>query len=75
MIKKQKVCGILQEIVFNKNEKFIIVGIGVNLINSPNITNYPTTSLNMYTKKKLFKIKLANKIKKEFEKQSYKFIN
>ena len=75
LIKKQKVCGILQEIVFNKNEKFIVVGVGVNLINSPNIKNYPTTSLNKYTKKKLFKIKLANKIKKEFEKQYYKFIN
>jgi len=73
LIKKKKVCGILQEIVFKDNQKYLIIGIGVNLLNSPNINNYATTFLNKYSKKKINKIQLANKIKIEFEKQYYKF--
>ena len=73
LIKKKKVCGILQEIVFKDNQKYLIIGIGVNLLNSPNINNYATTFLNKYSKKKIYKIQLANKIKIEFEKQYYKF--
>ena len=52
MINKKKVCGILQEIIFYKNKKFAIIGIGININNSPNINNYPTTYLNFFTKKK-----------------------
>ena len=74
LIRKQKLCGILQETIFNKNQKFLIIGIGINLLNSPKIKNYPTTFLNKYSKKKIYKIELANKIKKEFEKQYYKFV-
>ena len=60
-------CGILQEIVFRNNLKYLIVGIGINLINSPDFKNYPTTYLNKYSKKKINKIKLINKIKFFFE--------
>ena len=55
LINKKKVCGILQEIVFRNNLKYLIVGIGINLINSPDFKNYPTTYLNKYSKKKLIK--------------------
>ena len=75
LINGQKVCGILQEMIFNKNQKYIVIGIGINLINSPFIRNYPTTFLNKYSKKNVYKITLAIKIKNEFEKQYYKFIN
>ena len=67
LLKKKKVCGILQEIVFRNNLKYLIVGIGINLINSPDFKNYPTTYLNKYSKKKINKIKLINKIKFFFE--------
>ena len=67
LIKKKKVCGILQEIVINNNRKFLIVGIGINIINSPNLTNYETTCLNNYSNKKINKIKLFNQIKLNFE--------
>ena len=67
LLNKKKVCGILQEIVFRNNLKYLIVGVGINLINSPNIKNYPTTYLNKYSKKKINKIKLINKIKFFFE--------
>ena len=52
LINKKKVCGILQEIIFRNNLKYLIVGIGINLINSPEFKNYPTTYLNKYSKKK-----------------------
>ena len=69
LIYKQKVCGILQEIIFKNNIKYLIIGIGINIITSPIIENYPTTYLNKYSKKKINKIKLINEIKLVFEKK------
>ena len=69
LIYKQKVCGILQEIIFKNNIKYLIIGIGINIITSPIIENYPTTYLNKYSKKKINKIKLINEIKLTLEKK------
>ena len=69
LIYKKKVCGILQEIIFKNKVKYLVVGVGINIINSPDIKNYPTTYLNKYSKKKTNKIKLINEIKLIFEKQ------
>ena len=69
LIYKKKVSGILQEIMYKNNNKYLIVGIGINIISSPNIRNYPTTYLNKYSKKKINKIKILNKIKLNFEKK------
>ena len=69
LIDRKKVCGILQEIVFKNNKKFLIIGIGINIINSPNLINYETSYLNNYSKKKINKIKLFNQIKIIFEKK------
>ena len=69
LIDKKKVCGILQEIIYQNDHKYLIVGIGINIINSPNILNYPTTFLNNYSKKKIIKIKIINNIKLNFEKK------
>ena len=71
LIYKKKVCGILQEIIFKNNVKYLIVGVGINIISSPDIKNYPTTYLNKYSKKKINKIKLINEVKLIFE-QKYK---
>jgi len=68
LIYKKKVSGILQEIMYKNNSKYLIVGIGINVISSPNIRNYPTTYLNKYSKKKINKIRILNKIKLNFEK-------
>ena len=32
LIDKKKVCGILQEIIYKNNNKYLIVGIGINII-------------------------------------------
>ena len=69
LIKKKKIFGILQEIVFKNNRKFLIIGIGINIVNSPNINNYPTTYINSYSKKKYNNLKLFNQIKLNFEKK------
>jgi len=69
LIYKKKVSGILQEIMYKNNNKYLIVGIGINVISSPNIRNYPTTYLNKYSKKKINKIRILNKIKLNFEKK------
>ncbi len=67
LIDKKKICGILQERINKFNKKYLIVGIGINLIKSPNIKNYPTTNLIKLTKKKISKKKIEYELKRLFE--------
>ena len=49
----KKICGILQELITVNNKKFLIIGIGVNIVSNPNIYNkYQTTNILLQTKKK-----------------------
>jgi len=75
LIDRKKICGILQETLTKLNKKYLIVGIGINLIKSPYIKNYPTISLLDLTKKKISKSKIENEIKKIFEFKLSKFCN
>ena len=67
LINKKKICGILQEKISKLNEKYLIVGIGINLIKNPNLRNYPTTNLSELLNKKVSKNKIEKQIKKIFE--------
>ena len=67
LINKQKICGILQEKISKLNKKYLIVGIGINLIKNPNLKNYPTTNLSELLNKKVSKNKIEKQIKKIFE--------
>lgn len=69
LIDKKKISGILQETVSKFNHKYLVVGIGINLIKSPKIQNYSTTNLYEITKKKIFINKALNEIKEIFEKK------
>ena len=73
LISKKKVCGILQETIFNQNRKYLIVGIGINVSCSPKINNYPTTFLNNYSNKELNRLELFKEIKLLYEKNLYLF--
>ena len=67
LVNKKKICGILQETLIKLDKKYIIVGIGINLIKSPYIKNYPTTNLYELMDRKIDKKKIQNKLKKIFE--------
>jgi BirA family transcriptional regulator, biotin operon repressor / biotin---[acetyl-CoA-carboxylase] ligase len=74
LINKKKISGILQEIVVKDDKKYLIVGIGINIIKSPNISNYPTTNLLEIVGKKIdYKI-MVNLLKLIFEKNLSKYI-
>ena len=75
LINRKKICGILQETLNKSGKKYLIVGVGINLINSPNINGYPTTNLFELMNKKISKKKIENEIKKIFEFNLNKFIN
>ena len=68
LIDKKKICGILQETLIHNNNKYLIVGIGVNIVKNPFIRNYLTGNLKEYTQKAI-KLRLYNLIIKGFEKK------
>ncbi len=62
LINKKKICGILQETIQKNGINYLIVGIGLNLIKSPNIQTYPTTNLYELTKTKINVNKASKKL-------------
>ena len=68
LIDKKKISGILQEVIFFNKKKFLITGIGINIIKNPYIKNYPATNLQEVTKKSISKSNVENKLKQLFEK-------
>ena len=69
LIDKKKICGILQEKISKYGKDFLIVGVGINLVKSPNIKNYPTTNLYRIINKKVPIKDIENKLKKLFKMQ------
>ena len=80
LIKKKKVCGILQETIDYKNKKFLIIGVGLNTVSSPNIKDYKTISLSSMSKKNINNQTVLKDIKQAYENiilkiEKYKFSN
>jgi len=73
LLNKKKVCGILQEILHRNNRKYLIIGVGINIVNSPKINSYPTTFLNLHSGKKINKYKYFQDIKILYEKNLHNF--
>ena len=68
LIKDSKVCGILQETITYNNNKYFIVGIGINLVKSPKIENKQVSFLQKYNNNKINKTDIYKNIKNNFEK-------
>ena len=71
LINRKKICGILQETIKKNNIQYLIVGIGLNLVNSPQTNKYPTTSLYDLTNSKIS----VNIISKELKDMYKNFLN
>jgi len=81
LVNEKKICGILQELITLNNRNFLIIGIGINVVSSPNINNkYQTTNISLQTKK-IPKIKeIIDLIISSYEKfflnlNSYDYVN
>ena len=72
LIKKKKISGILQETVSILGNKFLIIGIGINIAKNPKIKNYPTINLDELTNKPINQRQIENKLKLIFEKNLLK---
>ena len=68
LIKKRKVCGILQEIISYKNKNYLIVGVGINTFVSPGSRNFNSTSLLKCSKTKITNREILMKTKQSYEK-------
>ena len=68
LIKGSKVCGILQETIVHDENKYFIIGIGINLIKSPKIKNKQVSFLQKYNNNKINKTDICKNLKNNFEK-------
>ena len=73
LIKNQKICGILQETIFQDEKKFLVVGIGLNINKSPKIKNYETNFINFFTKKNVTRLQIYKLLCNSYEKKINKF--
>ena len=68
-INGKKICGILQELIVLNSNKFLIIGIGINISSNPNInTKYQATNILQQTKKKPDIKEIINLIISSYEK-------
>ena len=52
-VNRKKICGILQELITVDSKKFLIIGIGINIVSNPKINNkYQATNILLETQKK-----------------------
>ena len=68
-VNKKKICGILQEVITSENKKFLIIGIGVNVVSNPDINNnYQATNIFSETKKKPRLEEIISQVTSSYEK-------
>ena len=68
----KKICGILQELITLNSKKFLVIGIGLNVVSDPKINNkYQTTNILLETKKKPKIKEIINLIISSYEKFFY----
>ena len=68
LVKKRKLCGILQEVIEHNNKKFLIIGIGINTKISPKNKNFKSISLSTCSNRIIKNNEILIKIKSTYEK-------
>ena len=69
LVNGKKICGILQELITSKGKKFLIIGIGINVVSNPSIKNkYSATNILLQTNKKPKIMAIINLIISSYEK-------
>tara|TARA_B100002003_G_scaffold163358_1_gene151624 strand:- start:42 stop:626 length:585 start_codon:yes stop_codon:yes gene_type:complete len=77
----RKVCGILQEVITVDSKKFLIIGIGINIISNPDVSvDYEATNIFLETTKKPTNKEIINLLIISYENffyelDTYNFIN
>ena len=67
-VNNKKICGVLQEIITFKEKKFLIIGIGLNVLSNPKLSKrYKSTSIFVESKIKLNKSVLLKRIILSYE--------
>ena len=80
-VNNKKICGILQELIVSNSKKFLIIGIGINIISHPNINGeYQATNIFLETKIKPSIREIIDKIVFSYENfflnlNSYNYLN
>ena len=75
LIDGKKICGILQEVIEHKKEKYLITGVGINTkISHPN-KDFKFTSLKVYSNKNISNKIIIDKIMKNYDKLIYDINN
>ena len=68
LVNKKKICGILQEIITLRKKKFLIIGIGLNILSNPKLNDeYKATNIFKESKKKPTNIEVVKKIVISYE--------
>ena len=75
LIDKKKFCGILQEIIEHKKEKYLVTGVGINTKILPSNKDFKCTSLKIHSNKNINNEIIINKIKKNYDKLIYDLNN
>ncbi len=68
LVKKRKLCGILQEVIEHQNKKFLIIGIGINTKISPENKSFKSISLSACSNRIIKNNEILIKIKSAYEK-------
>ena len=68
LFNRKKICGLLQEIITEESRKYLIIGIGLNILSNPNINNgYKATNIYFETKKKTSILRIVDLIISSYE--------
>ncbi len=73
LIKSRKVSGILQELIKIDSKSFLIIGIGINTLKSPNNNNFKSTSLLECSNKSINNYQILKKLKKNYELSNWRY--